>query len=93
MCAGSSTEPASEPSFFCSPQGKLKPLLACGRDGGPDREFGWAFYNAATVGSWDESPSRCWVGGGVTMLRVYGTHLTTSELIANYRAAQAAVDV
>ena len=64
-----------------------------GRDGGPDREFGWAFYNAATVGSWDESPSRCWVGGGVTMLRVYGTHLTTSELIANYRAAQAAVDV
>ena len=79
------------------PRGKLNAKAhlnhACGRDGGPDREFGWAFYNAATVGSWDESPSRCWVGGGVTMLRVYGTHLTTSELIANYRAAQAAVDV
>ena len=92
LCAGLSTESASEPSHFFEKQTGTQ-LLACGRDGGPDREFGWAFYNAATVGSWDEAPRRCWVGGGVTLVRVYGTHLTTSELVANYRAAQVAVDV
>ena len=58
--------------------------------GGQKREFGWSFYNPALLPSdWRSTslPKYCTIGKGVRLLRVYGTQLTTSELIANYRAS------
>ena len=61
-------------------------------DGGRDREFGWQFYNPALLmrnveeGESALLPKKCSIGKGVRELRVYGRHLTTSELVANFRA-------
>jgi hypothetical protein len=62
------------------------------QDGGFEREFGWRFYNPAKLGEWPATMSRCHVGPAVRVLRVYSRALTTSELVANFRAAAELVD-
>jgi len=56
-------------------------------DGGEERLFGWGFFKTGTVGSLQATKvAECQVGASARLVRVYGRVLTTSELVANYRA-------
>ena len=70
-------------------------------DGGAAQVFGYTFFKA--VGDLNQagghsnagsgSGATCTVGTGAARVRVYGTHLLSSELIHNYRATKGAPTV
>ena len=62
----------------------------------PDVLDGWSEARAQLVdihkgnGTSNSFGQRCWVAQGVQVLRVYGTQLTTSELLQNFKAGPSA---